>query len=176
MSLQSCCSKLASISSHWPLLSVRDMLAGSGGTPAPQQARCLRTDGKKWQCKKLVVSGQKYCEKHMHRGRHRAANKRGEGSPGPPMSANRQKDASGDSRSDSPSSQVRNARIPFNAKMDKVQVVRRMICLLGSCLSLSNSQSEHAENGRSFRTAVDFCGLCQSLAEDACASLRAGPK
>jgi hypothetical protein len=112
------------------------MLAGSGGTPTPQQARCLRTDGKKWQCKKLVVSGQKYCEKHMHRGRHRAANKRGEGSPGPPMSANRQKDASGDSRSDSPSSQVRNAWIPFNAKIDKVQAVRRMICLLGSCLSL----------------------------------------
>jgi hypothetical protein len=142
MSLQSCSNKLALMVSRWPLPSVRDMLAGSGGTPTPQQARCLRTDGKKWQCKKLVVSGQKYCEKHMHRGRHRAANKRGEGSPGPPMSANRQKDASGDSRSNSPSSQVRNARIPFNAKMDKVQAVRRMTCLLGPCLSLSMLKTE----------------------------------
>ncbi|GAQ84362.1 QLQ domain containing protein [Klebsormidium nitens] len=90
---------------HNPL-SIRDMMAssGNGSTPAPQHARCLRTDGKKWQCKKAVVRGQKYCEKHMHRGRHRALNKKVEGIQ---PASNQQKDASGDSRSDSPSSQDR---------------------------------------------------------------------
>ncbi|KAF2322537.1 hypothetical protein GH714_018423 [Hevea brasiliensis] len=34
----------------------------------PEPGRCRRTDGKKWRCKKTVVSGQKYCERHMHRG------------------------------------------------------------------------------------------------------------
>ncbi|CAN4127468.1 unnamed protein product [Withania somnifera] len=33
--------------------------------------RCRRTDGKKWRCSKGVVQNQKYCEKHMHRGRQR---------------------------------------------------------------------------------------------------------
>ncbi|GBG59922.1 hypothetical protein CBR_g66728 [Chara braunii] len=33
--------------------------------------RCKRTDGKKWRCTKEVVPEQKYCERHMHRGRHR---------------------------------------------------------------------------------------------------------
>ncbi|KAM3321927.1 growth-regulating factor 12 isoform X1 [Capsicum chacoense] len=32
--------------------------------------RCRRTDGKKWRCSKGVVLNHKYCEKHMHRGRH----------------------------------------------------------------------------------------------------------
>ncbi|XP_020203332.1 growth-regulating factor 9 isoform X2 [Cajanus cajan] len=34
--------------------------------------RCRRTDGKKWRCGKNVVPGQKYCERHMHRGRNRS--------------------------------------------------------------------------------------------------------
>ncbi|MCD7446985.1 hypothetical protein HAX54_020763 [Datura stramonium] len=34
--------------------------------------RCKRTDGKKWRCSKSVVQNQKYCEKHMHRGRQRS--------------------------------------------------------------------------------------------------------
>ncbi|KAL2337435.1 hypothetical protein Fmac_011881 [Flemingia macrophylla] len=34
--------------------------------------RCRRTDGKKWRCGKNVVLGQKYCERHMHRGRNRS--------------------------------------------------------------------------------------------------------
>eukprot|EP00257_Ricinus_communis_P024289 XP_015584460.1 growth-regulating factor 9 isoform X1 [Ricinus communis] len=38
----------------------------------PDSGRCRRTDGKKWRCKKIVVTGQKYCERHMHRGRHRS--------------------------------------------------------------------------------------------------------
>ncbi|XP_043813036.1 growth-regulating factor 9 isoform X2 [Manihot esculenta] len=37
----------------------------------PEPGRCRRTDGKKWRCKRNVVSGQKYCERHMHRGRQR---------------------------------------------------------------------------------------------------------
>ncbi|KAJ9171288.1 hypothetical protein P3X46_014677 [Hevea brasiliensis] len=35
----------------------------------PEPGRCRRTDGKKWRCKKNVVSGQKYCEQHKHGGR-----------------------------------------------------------------------------------------------------------
>ncbi|CAH8386855.1 unnamed protein product [Eruca vesicaria subsp. sativa] len=33
-----------------------------------EPGRCRRTDGKKWRCSKDVLSGQKYCDKHMHRG------------------------------------------------------------------------------------------------------------
>ena len=35
----------------------------------PELGRCRRTDGKKWRCSKDVVPDQKYCERHMHRGR-----------------------------------------------------------------------------------------------------------
>ncbi|KAK4272768.1 hypothetical protein QN277_021276 [Acacia crassicarpa] len=38
----------------------------------PEPGRCRRTDGKKWRCSRDVVSGQKYCERHMHRGRNRS--------------------------------------------------------------------------------------------------------
>lgn len=34
--------------------------------------RCRRTDGKKWRCGKDTVPNQKYCERHMHRGRNRS--------------------------------------------------------------------------------------------------------
>lgn len=34
--------------------------------------RCRRTDGKKWRCRKQVVPDNKYCERHMHRGRQRS--------------------------------------------------------------------------------------------------------
>eukprot|EP00249_Psilotum_nudum_P006543 c19866_g2_i1 orf=611-2659(+) len=37
----------------------------------PEPGRCRRTDGKKWRCSKEVVPDQKYCERHMHRGKHR---------------------------------------------------------------------------------------------------------
>ncbi|XP_024010686.1 growth-regulating factor 9 isoform X2 [Eutrema salsugineum] len=33
-----------------------------------EPGRCRRTDGKKWRCSKVALSGQKYCDKHMHRG------------------------------------------------------------------------------------------------------------
>ncbi|XP_057495502.1 growth-regulating factor 9-like isoform X3 [Actinidia eriantha] len=35
----------------------------------PVQGRCRRTDGKQWRCSRDVVPDQKYCERHMHRGR-----------------------------------------------------------------------------------------------------------
>lgn len=38
----------------------------------PEPGRCRRTDGKKWRCSRNVVAGQKYCERHMHRGRNRS--------------------------------------------------------------------------------------------------------
>lgn len=34
-----------------------------------EPGRCKRTDGRKWRCSKNVVPLQKYCERHMHRGR-----------------------------------------------------------------------------------------------------------
>ncbi|KAJ0770031.1 putative transcription factor interactor and regulator C3H-WRC/GRF family [Helianthus annuus] len=34
-----------------------------------QSERCRRTDGKRWRCKKDVLPDQKYCERHVHRGR-----------------------------------------------------------------------------------------------------------
>ncbi|KAH7850371.1 hypothetical protein Vadar_031736 [Vaccinium darrowii] len=37
-----------------------------------EPGRCRRTDGKKWRCGKDVVPDQKYCERHMHRGRGRS--------------------------------------------------------------------------------------------------------
>ncbi|KAH7404840.1 hypothetical protein KP509_15G046200 [Ceratopteris richardii] len=48
---------------------------GYGASLDPEPGRCRRTDGKKWRCARDVVPDQKYCERHMHRGRHRAARK-----------------------------------------------------------------------------------------------------
>ncbi|XVF55668.1 hypothetical protein PTKIN_Ptkin06aG0055500 [Pterospermum kingtungense] len=38
----------------------------------PEPGRCRRSDGKKWRCSRDVVAGQKYCERHVHRGRNRS--------------------------------------------------------------------------------------------------------
>ncbi|CAI6002698.1 unnamed protein product [Closterium sp. NIES-64] len=38
--------------------------------------RCRRTDGKKWRCSREAVTDQKYCERHMHRGRNRLGKSR----------------------------------------------------------------------------------------------------
>ncbi|KAG1362346.1 putative Growth-regulating factor 10 [Cocos nucifera] len=38
----------------------------------PEPGRCRRTDGKKWRCSRDVVPDQKYCERHLHRGRNRS--------------------------------------------------------------------------------------------------------
>ncbi|XP_058209592.1 growth-regulating factor 3 [Rhododendron vialii] len=42
------------------------------GLMDPEPGRCRRTDGKKWRCSRDVVAGQKYCERHVHRGRNRS--------------------------------------------------------------------------------------------------------
>lgn len=41
-----------------------------GGDLEP--GRCRRTDGKKWRCSRDVAPDQKYCERHLHRGRPRS--------------------------------------------------------------------------------------------------------
>ncbi|GMH16477.1 hypothetical protein Nepgr_018318 [Nepenthes gracilis] len=38
----------------------------------PEPGRCRRTDGKKWRCTRDAAADQKYCERHMNRGRHRS--------------------------------------------------------------------------------------------------------
>ncbi|KAJ4954004.1 hypothetical protein NE237_030836 [Protea cynaroides] len=38
----------------------------------PEPGRCRRTDGKKWRCARDAAPDQKYCERHMHRGRPRS--------------------------------------------------------------------------------------------------------
>ncbi|CAN0864940.1 Growth-regulating factor 1 [Linum grandiflorum] len=43
-----------------------------GSTNDPEPGRCRRTDGKKWRCSRDAVSDQKYCERHINRGRHRS--------------------------------------------------------------------------------------------------------
>ncbi|XP_042048341.1 growth-regulating factor 4-like isoform X2 [Salvia splendens] len=44
---------------------------GKGGMD-PEPGRCRRTDGKKWRCSRDVVASQKYCHRHMHRGKNRS--------------------------------------------------------------------------------------------------------
>lgn len=34
-----------------------------------EQGRCRRTDGRKWRCSKNALPREKYCDRHMHRGR-----------------------------------------------------------------------------------------------------------
>ncbi|XP_015870685.2 growth-regulating factor 8 [Ziziphus jujuba] len=44
----------------------------SNNNTDPEPGRCKRTDGKKWRCSRDVAPDQKYCERHMHRGRPRS--------------------------------------------------------------------------------------------------------
>ncbi|XP_057721116.1 growth-regulating factor 7-like [Arachis stenosperma] len=45
---------------------------GFSSSTDPEPGRCRRTDGKKWRCSRDAVVDQKYCERHMNRGRHRS--------------------------------------------------------------------------------------------------------
>ncbi|KAK9678450.1 hypothetical protein RND81_11G212200 [Saponaria officinalis] len=45
---------------------------GFSGNTDPELGRCRRTDGKKWRCSREAVPDQKYCERHINRGRHRS--------------------------------------------------------------------------------------------------------
>ncbi|URD98596.1 Growth-regulating factor [Musa troglodytarum] len=43
---------------------------GTCGNADSEPGRCRRTDGKKWRCSRNAVGDQKYCERHLNRGRH----------------------------------------------------------------------------------------------------------
>lgn len=45
---------------------------GFSNSTDPEPGRCRRTDGKKWRCSRDAVPDQKYCERHLNRGRHRS--------------------------------------------------------------------------------------------------------
>lgn len=45
---------------------------GFSNNTDPEPGRCRRTDGKKWRCSRDAVADQKYCERHVNRGRHRS--------------------------------------------------------------------------------------------------------
>ncbi|KAG8093269.1 hypothetical protein GUJ93_ZPchr0012g20495 [Zizania palustris] len=45
---------------------------GYSGSTDSEPGRCRRTDGKKWRCSRDAVVDQKYCERHINRGRHRS--------------------------------------------------------------------------------------------------------
>ncbi|KAJ8765697.1 hypothetical protein K2173_014819 [Erythroxylum novogranatense] len=47
-------------------------LGYGGNNNDPEPGRCRRTDGKKWRCSRDAVVDQKYCERHINRGRHRS--------------------------------------------------------------------------------------------------------
>ncbi|KAJ1694774.1 hypothetical protein LUZ63_011472 [Rhynchospora breviuscula] len=53
------------------LMGLATLCLDFGKTPEPEPGRCRRTDGKKWRCWRNVVPDQKYCERHLHRGRKR---------------------------------------------------------------------------------------------------------
>ncbi|CAN4118842.1 unnamed protein product [Withania somnifera] len=59
---------------QYPHYQQASMQSGYWGRAAmdPEPGRCRRTDGKKWRCARDVVVGQKYCERHVHRGRSRS--------------------------------------------------------------------------------------------------------
>ncbi|KAK8625909.1 hypothetical protein V6N13_057066 [Hibiscus sabdariffa] len=45
---------------------------GFSNNTDPEPGRCHRTDGKKWRCSRDAGANQKYCERHINRGRHRS--------------------------------------------------------------------------------------------------------
>ncbi|KAK6943993.1 Glutamine-Leucine-Glutamine, QLQ [Dillenia turbinata] len=59
---------------YWVNVGCKVLQAGYWGRAVmdPEPGRCRRTDGKKWRCSRDVVVGQKYCERHVHRGRNRS--------------------------------------------------------------------------------------------------------
>ncbi|KAI4384871.1 hypothetical protein MLD38_002966 [Melastoma candidum] len=49
-----------------------ELTLGYGGRADGEPGRCKRTDGKKWRCSREVAPRQKYCDRHLHRGRPRS--------------------------------------------------------------------------------------------------------
>ncbi|KAL6611292.1 hypothetical protein ACP70R_039220 [Stipagrostis hirtigluma subsp. patula] len=53
------------------LMGLATLCLDFGKNPEPEPGRCRRTDGKKWRCWRSTIPNEKYCERHMHRGRKR---------------------------------------------------------------------------------------------------------
>ncbi|NP_001106028.1 GRF-interacting factor 10 [Zea mays] len=53
------------------LMGLATLCLDFGKNPEPEPGRCRRTDGKKWRCWRNTIPNEKYCERHMHRGRKR---------------------------------------------------------------------------------------------------------
>ncbi|KAL5198890.1 hypothetical protein ABZP36_002402 [Zizania latifolia] len=53
------------------LMGLATLCLDFGKNPEPEPGRCRRTDGKKWRCWRNSIPNEKYCERHMHRGRKR---------------------------------------------------------------------------------------------------------
>ncbi|KAH0849226.1 hypothetical protein HID58_091435 [Brassica napus] len=89
-------------------------LGFAGGKMDPEPGRCRRTDGKKWRCSKDAVPEQKYCERHINRGRHRSR-KPVEVQPG--QTAASKAVASRNTASQIPSNRVQNVIYPSNVNL-----------------------------------------------------------
>ncbi|KAE8807515.1 growth-regulating factor [Hordeum vulgare] len=53
------------------LMGLATLCLDFGKSLEPEPGRCRRTDGKKWRCWRKTIPNEKYCERHMHRGRKR---------------------------------------------------------------------------------------------------------
>ncbi|CAN6205039.1 unnamed protein product, partial [Urochloa humidicola] len=53
------------------LMGLATLCLDFGKNPEPEPGRCRRTDDKKWRCWRSTIPNEKYCERHMHRGRKR---------------------------------------------------------------------------------------------------------
>ncbi|XP_062189842.1 GRF-interacting factor 10-like [Phragmites australis] len=53
------------------LMGLATLCLDFGKNTEPEPGRCRRTDGKKWRCWRSTIPNEKYCERHMHRGRKR---------------------------------------------------------------------------------------------------------
>ncbi|KAJ0252374.1 Growth-regulating factor 2 [Hirschfeldia incana] len=98
-------------------------LGFAGGNMDPEPGRCRRTDGKKWRCSKDAVPDQKYCDKHINRGRHRSR-KPVEVQPGhtpaaaaPPSKAVASRNRSLPTASQIPNNRVHNAIYPSTVNL-----------------------------------------------------------
>ncbi|GAB4858602.1 hypothetical protein Ancab_010076 [Ancistrocladus abbreviatus] len=64
-------SELPTSTSSWGKMGMID-LRWEGHSKDAEPGRCKRTDGKKWRCSRDVAPNQKYCERHLNRGRPRS--------------------------------------------------------------------------------------------------------
>lgn len=53
----------------FPVIGLYPQRSGHTRMMDSEPGRCKRTDGRKWRCSKSVVPHQKYCDRHMYRGR-----------------------------------------------------------------------------------------------------------